>query len=218
MKVIAAQGSCEITRSIKEHKGVGFSPFSWLVAVQFDEYTGGSVTTGPFYCCRVSRMRFSLIDRITLIEPGKSITAIKNLSLAEEYLADHFPGFPVMPGVLMVEAMVQTGAWLMRHEEDFAYSMVLLKAAKAVKFLNFVSPGKTLHLTADLQEWNDGECTFKGSGTVDGQAAVSAKLTLERFNLADRNPRFKESDELQIRAARELFAQLWAGESRKPVF
>jgi 3-hydroxyacyl-[acyl-carrier-protein] dehydratase len=156
-------------------------------------------------------MRFVLIDRITEVKTGQSLVAVKNLSLAEEYLADHFPGFPVMPGVLMVEALVQTGAWLMRHEEDFAYSMVLLKAVKAVKFVNFVSPGKTLHLTAELHEWNDGECTFKGNGTVDGASAVSARLTLERFNLADRNPRFKESDETQIRCSRELFSQLWAG-------
>lgn len=162
-------------------------------------------------------MRFTLIDRITSIEPGRSITAVKNLSLGEEYLADHFPGFPVMPGVLMVEALVQTGAWLMRHQEDFAFSMVLLKAAKAVKFVNFVSPGRTLKVTAELQGWNGAECTFRASGTVDGDSAVSARLVLERFNLADRNPRFKESDELQIRAARELFAQLWSGGSERPV-
>ena len=52
-------------------------------------------------------MRFVLIDRITEINPGQSLTAVKNLSLAEEYLADHFPGFPVMPGVLMLEALTQ---------------------------------------------------------------------------------------------------------------
>jgi 3-hydroxyacyl-[acyl-carrier-protein] dehydratase len=161
-------------------------------------------------------MRFSLIDRISSIEPRKSIKAVKNLSLAEEYLADHFPGFPVMPGVLMVEAMVQTGAWLMRHDEDFAYSMVLLKSARAVKFLNFVSPGKTLQVTAELEGWNEGECRFKASGTVDGESAVTARLTLERFNLADRNPRFKESDETQIRSARAMFAQLWG--SKEPNF
>lgn len=156
-------------------------------------------------------MRFTLIDRITSIEPGKSISALKNLSLGEEYLGDHFPGFPVMPGVLMVEALVQTGAWLMRYEEDFSFSMVLLKAAKAVKFVNFVSPGRTLKVTAELVGWNGAECTFRANGTVDGASAVSARLTLERFNLADRNSRFKESDELQIRAARDLFAQLWPG-------
>ena len=65
-------------------------------------------------------MRFLLIDRITELEPQKSITAVKNLSLAEEYLADHFPGFPVMPGVLMLETLVQAGGWLIRHSEDFA--------------------------------------------------------------------------------------------------
>jgi len=160
-------------------------------------------------------MRFTLIDRITSIQPGKSITAIKNLSLSEEYLADHFPGFPVMPGVLMVEAMVQAGAWYMRQHENFAFSMVLLKSAKAVKFLSFVAPGRTLEVTAEVHEWNNGECTFKGSGSVDGVAAVSARLTLERFNLADRNQKLKDSDETQIRSAREMFAQLWHGPSER---
>src|SRR5205807_4881928 len=104
-------------------------------------------------------MRFVLIDRILDLQPGRSLVAVKNLSLSEEYLADHFPGFPVMPGVLMVEALVQTGAWFMRQHEDFAYSMVLLKAARAVKFVNFVSPGRTLRVTAELHEWNGAECT-----------------------------------------------------------
>src|SRR5579872_7161618 len=120
-------------------------------------------------------MRFSLIDKITELTAGESISAVKNLSLAEEYLSDHFPGFPVMPGVLMIEALVQTGAWLMRLHEDFAYSTVLLKSARAVKFINFVSPGHSLHVTAVLQGWNGAECTFKGTGTVDGATAVSAK-------------------------------------------
>ena len=56
--------------------------------------------------------------------PVKSLVAVKNLSLAEEYLADHFPGFPVMPGVLMLEALTQAGAWLVRDMEDFAHSVV----------------------------------------------------------------------------------------------
>src|SRR5262249_39661658 len=111
-----------------------------------------------------------------------------------------------------------TAAWLMRHDDDFAYSMVLLKSVRAVKFLNFVSPGKTLQLTADLEGWNEGECRFRGCGAVDGASAVTARLTLERFNPADRNPRFKEADESQIRSARTMFAQLWAETAKEPGF
>lgn len=155
-------------------------------------------------------MRFTLIDRITALEPGKSITAIKNLSLAEEYLADHFPGFPVMPGVLMIEALVQTSAWWVRHEENFARSTILLKQAKAVKFPNFVTPGRTLTIHSEFQAWNGSECTFKGTGTIDGATAVTAKLVLDRFNLSDRDPSLAAADAVQIKAARELFSQLWS--------
>ena len=79
-------------------------------------------------------MRFTLVDRIVELDKGQSISTVKNLSLAEEYLQDHFPGFAVLPGVMMVEALVQSGAWLMRATEDFRCSTILLKQAKAVKF------------------------------------------------------------------------------------
>lgn len=153
-------------------------------------------------------MRFSLLDRITEIQPGHSIQAIKTLSLAEEYLQDHFPGFPIMPGVLMVEAMVQTSAWLMRHSKDFQYSTVLLKEAKAVKFNKFVSPGKTLELSSSVHKQGDREWSFKAQGTIDGESAVSARLTLEQFNLAERGEQFSALDRLQIEKMRELFAVL----------
>ena len=59
-------------------------------------------------------MRFTLLDRVVAIEPGKSITALKAVSLSEEYLADHFPRFPVLPGVMMLEALTQAAAWTIR--------------------------------------------------------------------------------------------------------
>jgi 3-hydroxyacyl-[acyl-carrier-protein] dehydratase len=155
-------------------------------------------------------MRFSLIDKITQLEAGKSISAVKNLSLAEEYLADHFPGFPVMPGVLMIEALVQSSAWLMRHTHQFAYSTVLLKQARAVKFNNFVSPGMCLVVNVEIQNWKENTCTVQGTGTVNGGSAVSAKLTLEQFNLADRDPELANADAYEVRKLKELFAQLWS--------
>lgn len=155
-------------------------------------------------------MQFSLVDRITSLEKGKSVTAVKNLSLAEEYLADHFPGFPVMPGVLMLEALVQASAWLMRHTEDFRYSTVLLKQAKALKFNNFVTPGRTLVVTSTVHEWGPTECVFKGSGTVDGASAVTCRLVLQQFNLADRNADMAESDRYQTEKMRGMFRQIWS--------
>jgi 3-hydroxyacyl-[acyl-carrier-protein] dehydratase len=155
-------------------------------------------------------MRFTLIDKITELEAGKSVTAIKNLSLAEEYLADHFPGFPVMPGALMLETMVQASAWLMRYTEDFKYSAVLLKQARAVRFNSFVVPGQTLSVTAKVQKWGPRECVLKVVGTVAGASTVNARLTLEQFNLSETEPNLAESDKMRIQSQRELFAQLWS--------
>ncbi len=109
-------------------------------------------------------MRFVLIDRILDVQPGRSrlagsntfsspgpsLVAVKNLSLAEEYLSDHFPGFPVMPGVLMLEALTQAGAWLIREMEDFAHSIIILKQAKTIKYGSFVEPGRQLELRVEL--------------------------------------------------------------------
>ena len=155
-------------------------------------------------------VRFCLIDRITEIEAGQSITAIKNLTSGEEYLADHFPGFPIMPGVLMVESMVQAGAWLMRFTENFAYSTVLLKEARAVKFSHFVKPGQTLQLSCTVQKRFDSEYVLKAIGKVDGKQTATARLTLHQFNLSDRNPDLAGGDRKSVEYHRELFDQVWS--------
>ena len=139
-------------------------------------------------------MRFHLVDRVLELEPGKKIRMVKNLTLAEEYLADHFPGFLVMPGVLMLQTLVESAAWLLRVSEDFKHSIIALRGARNVKYGSFLEPGRSLVTTVELAEAADSEVAFKGKGEMEGQASVSARFTVARYNLADRDPALHDMD------------------------
>ena len=143
-------------------------------------------------------MRFTLIDRIVELQEGASITAVKTLSLAEEYLQDHFPRFPCMPGVLMLESMCQAGAWLVRKSEDFSHSIIVLKEARNVKYADFVEPGQVLTVTVEITKQDEQLTWLKASGSVQGNVAVSARLILERFNGADRHDGQHLIEEAQV--------------------
>jgi 3-hydroxyacyl-[acyl-carrier-protein] dehydratase len=157
-------------------------------------------------------MRFVLIDRILEVKTGQSLIAVKNLSLAEEYLADHFPGFPVMPGVLMLEALTQAGAWLIRDMEDFAHSVVLLKQAKTIKYGSFVEPGRQLELRVELTNHGERDSLFKGVGLIDGQEMVKGRFTLTRYNLREeRDPALHATDAALVAGLRDLYATLRKG-------
>jgi 3-hydroxyacyl-[acyl-carrier-protein] dehydratase len=153
-------------------------------------------------------MRFTLIDRITDLEPGKRIEAVKNLTMAEEYLAEHFPGFPVLPGVLMLEAVTQAGAWLIRATEEFRHSVILLKEAKAVKYGHFVTPGKQLRLSCDWSNDNGPLVTMKCKGEISGANSVSCRLVLERFNLSERHSGYGDQDNRLKEWHKRLFVRL----------
>lgn len=153
-------------------------------------------------------MRFQLLDRILAVEPGKSIRMVKNLTLAEEYLADHFPTFPVMPGVLMLQTLVEAGAWLLRISDDFRHSVITLREARNVKYGTFMQPGKSMVVTAELSEASDGHVVFKGKGECDGASTVSAKYTLARYNLRDKNPAFGSIDERIVMDLRSQYVIL----------
>jgi|SRR5947209_6509155 len=153
-------------------------------------------------------MRFNLVDRIVEVVPGQRIQAVKNLTLGEEYLADHFPTFPVMPGVLMLETLVQAGAWLLRVSENFRHSVVVLREAKNVKYGAFMEPGRQLKVSVDLLEHQEGLASFKGKGESDGATTVSARFTLARYNLRDRDDGLAGADDGLVAHWKSLYALL----------
>jgi 3-hydroxyacyl-[acyl-carrier-protein] dehydratase len=148
-------------------------------------------------------MRFNLIDRIVEVQPGRSLRAVKNLTLGEEYLGDHFPGFPVMPGVLMLQTLVESASWLLRLSDDFRHSVIVLREVKNIKYGSFMEPGKQLEVGVELAERGTGVATFKGKGECQGESTVSARFTLACYNLADRDPALKSKDDRIVRQLRE---------------
>ncbi len=119
------------------------------------------------------------------MELGSQIKAIKSLSLAEEYLADHFPTFPVLPGVLLLEGLIESASWLVREGENFAHSMVLLEQARNVKYKSFLAPGARIEYTVEAKAIEENVSSFAGFGLSEGQKIVEARFGLRHFNLAD---------------------------------
>ena len=153
-------------------------------------------------------MKFILVDRILTLEPPTRIVTCKALTLAEEYLADHFPTFPVMPGVLMLEAMVQSAAWLVRATQDFSHSLVVLEEAKNINYKSFVSPGRTLEVTAEAIEIGERHSEFKAAGRSGHDEMVKARLRLRHYNLSDADAAMADIDEKLIDSAKRTFVLL----------
>jgi 3-hydroxyacyl-[acyl-carrier-protein] dehydratase len=141
-------------------------------------------------------MRFNLVDRVHAWEPGKRLTASKVLTLGEEYLADHFPAFPVMPGVLMLQAVAEASAWLWRVTNDFKYTVVVLQEVKNVKYGTFMPPGQTLELATELVKADEATATFRAKGNVRGGGqTVNAQITLLGYTVRDRLPDGQATDD-----------------------
>ena len=119
---------------------------------------------------------FLLIDEVVELEPGKRAVARKTLRADEWFLAGHFPGRPIMPGVLMVEGMAQTGAVAALTLEENEGKMVLFGGIDDVRFKRIVQPGDTLEYTCEIEAVRGPLGRGKVRATVDGQLAVRGTL------------------------------------------
>lgn len=108
----------------------------------------------------------------------------------------------------MLEAMTQASAWLVRATEDFAHSMVVLQEARNVKYGQFVQPGQTLEVSAQIVDHGEKETKLKAQGQMDGQVTLRGQLILRRYNLAEESPEKSTIDALLVEELRSQLALL----------
>ena len=152
-------------------------------------------------------MKYRQLDQITSIQPGKMLTAVRTLRADEEHLLDHFPRFPVMPGVMMLEALHQAAIWLVRSGDNFQTPLVLLREVRSVKFGEFLAPGETLDIIAEAIKTDGNLTTIKASAKKGGKVTVSARLILEKCKTGD-SDRIGTNEEVR-RLTEEQFQELF---------
>jgi 3-hydroxyacyl-[acyl-carrier-protein] dehydratase len=123
------------------------------------------------------REPFLLIDEVLELEPGQRVVALKHVREDEWYLRGHFPGRPVMPGVLIVEAMAQTGAVAVLSEEENRGRIALFAGIDDTRFKRIVEPGDELQLECVLEQVRGPIGKGKAKATVDGRLAARGTLT-----------------------------------------
>jgi len=124
------------------------------------------------------RYPFLLIDRIVDIEPQKKVVALKNVTINEPFFQGHFPGHPIMPGVLIVEAMAQAGGFLLLNAiENAIEKLVYFMAIDKVKFRKPVIPGDQIRFELEFVTFRRNTCKMEGKAYVDGKLVTEASLT-----------------------------------------
>lgn len=134
------------------------------------------------------RYPFLLIDRVIEVERKKRIVALKNVTVNEPFFNGHFPGFPIMPGVLIVEAIAQAGAALLLTEidaEDRANKLMVFTGIERARFRKQVVPGDQLRIEVNVLVWRTTAVKMEGKAYVDGKVACEATVTCQ---LANRKP------------------------------
>ena len=123
------------------------------------------------------RYPFLLVDRIIEIEPGTKAVGIKNVTVNEEFFQGHFPGQPIMPGVLIIEAMAQVGGILAFQSGATVGKSVYFMSIEKAKFRRPVIPGDQLRLDTHILQQRGNVWRFSGSATVEGKVAAEAEFT-----------------------------------------
>lgn len=132
------------------------------------------------------RYPFLMVDAILEMEHQKRIVGIKNVSINEYYFQGHFPGRPVMPGVLIVEAMAQTGGLLLLKDvPDRQKKLLYFVAIDDARFRRPVVPGEQLRIEMEVVSWRGTYCKLSGRALVDGELAAEATLMCK---MVDRDP------------------------------
>ncbi len=132
------------------------------------------------------RYPFLLIDRVVAIEPGTSIHAYKNVTINEPFFVGHFPHHPVMPGVLIMEALAQAAGILSFKTEDkkpTQNDVFYFAGIDEARFKRPIMPGDQLHLHVEIERRMRGVWKFKGEARVDGQLAAEARLMCAKRDL-----------------------------------
>jgi UDP-3-O-[3-hydroxymyristoyl] N-acetylglucosamine deacetylase/3-hydroxyacyl-[acyl-carrier-protein] dehydratase len=123
------------------------------------------------------RYPFLLVDKILDVEEGKRIVGIKNVTINEPFFQGHFPGHPIMPGVLIIESMAQVGGMLlMRSIADPKSKVVYFMSLDNIKFRRPVRPGDQLRIELDVVHMRGSTCRMRGVARVDGEVATEAEF------------------------------------------
>ena len=124
------------------------------------------------------RYPFLLIDRVLEFEPQKSVVAIKNVTMNEPFFQGHFPGAPIMPGVLVIEAMAQAGAVLLLSELDDRHSkLAVFTGIDGAKFRRSITPGDQIRIEVNVVSFRPRAGKMEGKAYIDGKLACEATLT-----------------------------------------
>ena len=123
------------------------------------------------------RYPFLLVDRVIEVVPGQRIVAIKNVTINEPFFQGHFPGAPVMPGVLIIEALAQAGAVLLLSDiPDRASKLVYFTGIDEARFRRPVVPGDQIRLTMEVLKLRSRTCKMRGTADVEGELAAEAEI------------------------------------------